>query len=443
MRWFLLPAAFLSAAALGDAGYLGSVVQGPVPLAGTETEVRMLAQDVLIRVNRNTYDITGCFLFYSPRDEGDIYMYFPVDVVTPFVGSLYSALDPEEFVDRVGVSVDGRETEVFPLFIDEWEPDPGIPAAWDSIRTLMVPLFPDEPAPGDPFYATRVPSLAILTGSMDGIDSIIPAFDFQALNAAWEVGFEAGDTVLVEYRVTGQMTRDYDETYGILCYPLQTGSTWAGSIGAGRVTVVPEDPAEMDQIAFAAGIMLPPPAMEHPLVFQPLTAVAERPGFDETRLSDLAGCGFEGGMVWSFTDFEPGVAPTGWRGLYPGLGDMYGGEADSLMLWQTGESDTKPSGWAGSFIYLFLADERPSELTVIAVDGLPLRKSPSPAAVEIVDLPMTTQLYVRAWLGGWARVEATLYDYLSGEDKGSFTGWIELEAWDQEGLMIPAALPML
>lgn len=443
MRWSILSAVLLPYIALGDAGYLGSVVQGPVPLSGHGTEVRMLAQDVLILVDRTAFEITGCFLFYSPGDEGPIHMYFPVDVVTPFIGCLYSALEPGRFIERVSVSVDGTETEVFPLFIDEWEPDPEDPVDWERVRELTLPLSPDEPAPGEPFYATRIPTMAVLTGSTDEIDSLFPAFEFQAMNAAWEVGFGAGDTVLVEYHVTGDMTMDYFETMSMLCYPLQTGSTWAGSIGEGRVIVVPADSGKLEQMTFSAGVMLPPPERESPLVFRPLQAVSDRPGFAGSRLSQLAGCSFDGGIVWSFADFEPEVAPTGWRGLYPGLGDMYGAEADSLMMWRYGESDVKPTGWAGSFIYLYLADQRPSDLTVIAVDGIPMLESPCETAGEIVNLPMTTQLSVRAWRGSWARVEATLYEYLTGVETESFTGWIDVDRTGPEGLTPPGVLPML
>lgn len=101
--------------AIGDAGHLGSLAQGPVPLAGVSTSVEMLCQDVLIEVGRSDYRITGDFLFHSPDDEGDVYMYFPVDVITPFISALYSTMRADELIERVSVTVNGRETEVFPL----------------------------------------------------------------------------------------------------------------------------------------------------------------------------------------------------------------------------------------------------------------------------------------------------------------------------------------
>lgn len=111
---------------------------------------------------------------------------------------------------------------------------------------VLRPLYLEEPGPGEPACFTRMPSLGEVTG---------------------KVNFRAGDTLLVEYAVTGRMTGEYESTKAILCCPLQTGSTWAGNIGSGRVTVVPSDGTGGEQITFAAGVMMPPPARRSSFIY--------------------------------------------------------------------------------------------------------------------------------------------------------------------------------
>lgn len=434
---FLLPLA-----AIGDAGNLGSVAQGPVPLAVVSTSVEMLCQDVLIEAGRSDYRITGDFLFHSPNDEGDVYMYFPVDVITPFISALYSAMLAEDLLERVSVTVNGRETEVFPLVIAQWRTDPETGLTWDRALELMRPLYREEPGPGEPAYFTRMPSLAEFTGSEDPIDSMYPVLEGQAVIAAWKVDFRAGDTTLVEYAVTGTMTTDYDSTKAILCYPLQTGSTWAGNIGRGRVTVVPSDVTDGEQITFAAGVMMPPPERRSSFVFHPLEEVARTPWYGGTLLSVFAGRSFEAGYEWNFSDFEPEVASTGWRALYPGLGDMYGMITDSVLRWREGELESRPAGWGGSFIYLYLADHRPKGLTVISAEGLPLRDSPRAGAAVLTVLPVTAWMEVEEWREGWIFVNAKVPGCF-GDDAGEYAGWVEVEQTGDEGLVLPTVLPML
>jgi len=440
MRLFLLPAIILWTAVFGDAGYLGSAVQGPVPVPGIGTVVRMLAEDVLIQIDRSGYSLTGDFLFLSPINEGTAYMYFPVDVITPFLSALYSSLQPLDLLRNVSVSVNGETVEVFPLFVVQWNPDSESGLTWETVQELMLPLFPDEPVSGQPLYLTRMPSYAMLTGSENVLDSICPAINCQAVNAAWMVEFGESDTILVEYSVSGRMTSDYDTTMATLCYPLQTGSTWSGAIGRGRITVVP---GEMEQIAFSSGVMMPPSEMVTQFVFEPLQEFADHPHFEETSLSNLSGNSFNKAIVWNFLDFEPAAAPTGWRAFYPGLGDMYGMVTDSIIQWTNGESGLKPAGWTGSYIYICLADQKPKGLTVISIDGLPLRDSPTLDARQIVSLPVTSWLSVLEWRDNWVLVETELSGYLAGENAGRYTGWIQLNTTGENGLVVPSALPML
>ena len=426
---------------LADAGYLGSVIQGPVPLGDT-TAVELLCQDVLIEAGRSRYRITGDFLFASKEREERVYMYFPVDVMTPFISALYSAIEPAQFIDRVEVSVNGEPEEVFPLFVVDWDPQTLSPLEWEEARELMRPLNPEEPEAGQPAYLTRMPSYAEITGSSSPMDSMYPAFHVQAMHAAWIVEADAEDTLLVEYRVTGDMTMDYEATMAVLCYPLQTGSTWAGRIGRGRVTAVPLDTAGFERITFAAGVLLPEPTVETPLELEPLEEIAAHPAFESSKLAGISRREYQGGFVWSFSNFEPRVAPTGWRALHPGLGDMYAMVSDSVLRWMQGESDTRPLGWAGSYVYLYLAAEPPRGLLVISVDGLPLRAEPSSDATLLAMLPVTTPLRVSRWNGDWALVDASVPEHLS-ETAGEYSGWVNLMRTDGEGLVVPTALPML
>jgi len=121
---------------------------------------------------------------------------------------------------------------------------------------------------------------------------------------------------------------------------------------------------------------------------------------------------------------------------------MYAMVSDSVLRWMQGESDTRPLGWAGSYVYLYLAAEPPRGLLVISVDGLPLRAEPSSDATLLAMLPVTTPLRVSRWNGDWALVDASVPEHLS-ETAGEYSGWVNLMRTDGEGLVVPTALPML
>ncbi len=445
MRRILLISFLLSVAVYGDVGYLGSVVQGPVPLGGGKaTAVRMLGQDVLIQVDRSTYELTGDFLFFSPNNEGEVFMYFPVDIATPIVTvTLYSVLEPDNLLRSVSVTVDGREVEVFPLFVDTWNPDSDPEVSWEQVVDTMDPFYTDEPDPGQTIYLRRMPTHGELGVSCNEWKIDNPVFNVQSVNAAWKVDCRAGDTLLVEYAVTGDMTTDVAMTHAILCYPLQTGSTWSGSIDRGRVTVVPGQSADMEQITFATGVRMPSPTRSDTFEFSPQEGLRDHPDFGKTRLSSMTDTLFNGALIWEFSDFKPAQVPTGWRAFYPGLGDMFALMADSVEQWLEGLSERKPSGWSGSFIYLYLSDEIPEHLLVISIDGLPLRSSPDPDAPELFNLPVSTGLQVLEWRDDWVLVEAYVHRQLAGEDAGEYRGWVNLTPTDEEGMVLPSAIPLI
>lgn len=442
MRRLLIATLLIPAASGGDAGILGSVVRGPSALSDHGPDVRMLAQDVIISVDRHGYEITGCFLLHSPSEEGTVFMYFPVDVVTPFSAMLYSSTEPDALIGRVDVTVDGVDADVFPLFVCEWDPK-GEPAlSWDSVRSMTRPLFPDEPEPGGPFYATRIPTCGEVTGTSDGWNSDVPGIQSSALNAAWSAGFGADDTVLVEYHVTGDMTIDYDSTFSILCYPLQTGSTWEGSIGRGRVTVVSSGHGGAGGITFITGSMLPAAVELTFADFEPLPEIEGHDAYPLTRLSSLAGSRFPGGYEWSFSDFEPSAVPEGWQGLFPGLGNIFASVRDSAIEWRASGSD-RSQGWGGSFIYAYLSDAPPERLTVIDLEGVPLMDSPGGDAAVTAVMEAGTSLAVIEMRGSQARVACDRCLLVTGAETGPLSGWIELFRTGWDGLTRPAALPML
>lgn len=442
MLRFLLAIA-MPAAVFADAGYLGSVAQGPVPAGRESTHVRMVCQDVLIEVGENTYSITGDFLFASEADEGPVYMYFPLDVLTPFVGALYSAMEPEDLLRRVSVTVDGERAEVFALMVCEWDPAYMPPADWKRVVELLEPLSEERPEAGRPLYVRRMVGERELSGSPRGDDSAHPALRCQSVNAAWIAEAPPGDTVLVECVVTGNMSTDYFGERAILCYPLQTGSSWSGPIGRGRVTVVTADSIPMSSMVYTTGVMMPPESRPTPFQYMPLPQISRHPAFPGSRLARLEGRAYGGALVWSFRDFEPALAPTGWRALHPGLGDMYGLVADSVGSWRSGDIERRPAAWAGSYVYIYLSNDQPEGLSVISVDGLPLRRSPEEGAEALAVLPVSTGLNLLERRGSWLRVRARVDEPLGGGSAGERTGWVNLRRIGEEGLVLPSALPLL
>ena len=416
-----------------DAGYLGSVAQGPVPLEA-ETSVEMVCEDVVILYDRSEYTITADFLFSAGSSAEEVYMYFPVDVTTPFISHMYSALEAERLLQRVHVTVNGIPAEVFPLFVDTYEGSfPGL--SWEEVAASTDPLFGTEPDRGGPFYYTSMPSAEELGGGED----YIPALGIDAVNAGWRVHLQPKDTVLVECVITGSMTTDYEDTWSYLCYPLQTGGTWAGDIGRGRITAVHQTP-HMETLAI--GVSMPPPEQRESEVFEPLEEIEAHSAFSETELSRFSGRVLTEAAVWEFRDFEPRTASTGWRSLHPGLGDMQIMTGDSVYDWINEYTDVRPFGWSGSYIYLYGGGTMPEHLNVISVEGIPLYSSPSRGSRVVVNLPYYSGLTPLEWSGGWVKTDARVDNYPCSDSEGEYTGWVELNEVKDE-LVQPVALPML
>lgn len=298
-----------------------------------------------------------------------------------------------------------------------------------------APLYHREPELGGPFYYTRMPG----ANDLGEGDDYIPALGVDAVNAGWRVDLQPEGTALVECIVTGSMTTDYEMTWSYMCYPLQTGSSWAGSIGEGRVTTVPQTP-HMETLPI--GVSMPPPEHLESAVFEPLEEFASHSAFSETELSKMCDEVLEEGTVWEFNDFEPRTPSTGWRALHPGLGDMYVTVSDSVYDWINKYTSVEPFGWSGSYIFLYSGENMPKHLNVIGVEGIPLYSSPREGSEIVVHLPCYSRLNPLEWNGGWVKTEARIYEYPSGENEGRYTGWVELNEV-KDGLVQPVALPML
>ncbi|MCX7022215.1 MAG: hypothetical protein NTW26_08105 [bacterium] len=111
----------LAAAALGDAGYLGSITSGASPI-GEHPAVAMTAEDVVIELQREHVDyedwssevygatVTADFLFTNTGGADTVYMYIPHSVMTVFVSYLYDAEDMETPLENPRVLVDGTSS---------------------------------------------------------------------------------------------------------------------------------------------------------------------------------------------------------------------------------------------------------------------------------------------------------------------------------------------
>jgi hypothetical protein len=340
LGFFLLLTGFSEA----DMGYFASIAQNPVPagVPGWHPSIEMTAEDVLIQLGyRGQARITADFLFTNRGEAETVVMYFPVTVMNPQISALWSLEDISYPLDTPIVTVDGEAAEVFPLLRSRWYPETGF-LTWEDIEKFATPLTASEPDTGETFFYIMDPSCwGNLT--MDFISELdtpdIMAMEADAMMAAWAVEFEEGQQVLVEYSLDFTMSSYYEEYEYTLFYPLYTGTGWAGAIGRGRITVVPERQSgdwnsrpEFESISMPDGQRLESHFLE------PLEEMTAMFSWDKTLLSEFTNSTYYRALLWEFENFEPVITRSVWFDFYPfpeGSDEfwmeMYLDEGDSVM----------------------------------------------------------------------------------------------------------------
>jgi hypothetical protein len=399
-----------------DAGFLGSLTQGPSPAAG-ETGIRMAAEDVFIRLeDSSTALVRAAFLFQADSAES-VLMCYPVEVLSPF-HSLYDAASPGDPSgsapgSEVGVLLDGSPARTFLLVqCRHWDDDVAGEAG------LIDRYGWDGPSLGDSgcFLIERPP----MSDSSAAWAAIGRA---EAILVCWEVTFDSGGSRLVEIEDSIRPTSDYSMRLNRITYPLVTGRSWNGTIGAGRISVTGTPGFRWHSLAWAAGVLLPPPSDVDRFVPSPV------PGLEgSTLLAPMLGTDLGRAIVWEFKDFEP---ETGSRDLFTYFPDI----GDFGLLADGGESGgmCERSLWESSFVYLFLGPQQPHVFYSIRSGGLGIFDSPG--GTMLAEVPPGTYMRVLDRSGDWARICYTTGD---GEEA---EGWFEMHPVGGSGLVEPSAMP--
>jgi hypothetical protein len=430
----------LAAAALGDAGYLGSVSSGASPI-GEHPHIEMTAEEVVVELRSEEVEyedwsarryyatVTADFLFTNEGDAETVYMYIPHTVMTLFVSVLYEAVEMEAPVENPRVSVDGEPVEVHKLCVGPFDPDWVGDRSWEEFVELSRPLFGEKPEEGEPFYFTNY-----FTGTEMYWDEISHPAD--ALLAYWEAPFEAGETVLVEYVQEYYLTSDYGEQVFRLTYPLFTGAGWRGDIDLGRVTVVPGENCDWSDLRYYTGLHLPLPEEEEDRRLEVCDGIAAHAAFEKCRLAAYDGEEYERALVWEFSDYEPHPGQLNSCSLYPDIGDL---GTYQFMLhddYEAGLEESYDNPWDYSMIYLYLGDFLPTYFFAVNTEGVPLFDSPGGEELG-ARIGFTRGAQVSDWEGNWIKVS-----WRDWESERSGEGWANLLPLDEDWTVVPSLLPV-
>ncbi len=440
-RLKVLPILIFVVGALGDAGYLGSITAGASPI-GEHPSIEMTAEEVVIELrsedvvyedwSTTRYDatITADFLFTNTGEEDTVYMHIPYSVMTIFVSVLYGAVEMEEPLENPRVLVDGEPVEVRKLCVGPFDSDWSGDGTWEEFVELSQPLFREKPDEGEPFYFTRY-----FTDSETHWDAISHRAD--ALLAYWEVPFEAGETKLVEYVQEYSLTSDYGEQVFRLTYPLFTGAGWHGDIGYGRVSVVPGEGCDWNDLRYYVGLHLPLPEEEEDHRLEVFDAIADHAAFGKCDLAGYDGGEYERALVWEFSDYEPHPGQLNSYALYPDIGDIGTYQYMLHEDYEAGFEESYDNPWNYSMIYLYLGKHPPGYFFAVETEGVPLHNSPGGDPLDDARIGFTRRAVISEWEGNW--VKTTSHDW---ETETTVEGWANLLPLDEDWLVMLGLLPL-
>lgn len=418
-------ALLLAGLAAGDAGYMGSLLPGPSPaLPGApSTDIGMVAEDVFLELLPDgRAALTGSFLFAGEGSGSPVLMAFPFEISTVFSPPGYAVSDGETDQPRgfdLVVEVNGERVEPFVLVqvtMDKGDLGSGFSAFLDRY---------------DYFTDDRARGMTRLVIPPDSGDSLVYDFDFanraDAVLACWPVSVPSGDTVLVEIRTTGRLTSDYSENLFRLSYPLVTGASWAGTIGRGRICLVPGEGFDWNTLQWYTGVCMPTSATYEDWL---PGLLPEFVGFAPELIREVTGREYTDAVVWEFSDFEPVAGRRDTYTFFPDFGDIY-------ALVQTAWEDGDPiQPWRSSFVYAFVGPQAPTDFTVVSGTGLDLFDGCFRGAGTVGTVSPGSVLGVLETCGGWMRLSCEGY-----LDRPSLEGWFLPGLPGSDGIVEPELMP--
>jgi hypothetical protein len=312
-------------------GYFGSITQNPVPAGdlSSHPSIGLTCEDVFIELfPGGDARLTAAFLFHNGGPADDVMMYFPVSVMVPTISVLWSMDDLTDPLGSPTVTVDGSPVEVRPMLAAIWQ-DGYMDRGWEELAET-VDLLGAAPSDSGTFFFTVDPGYWESLDMMERISTdSLPDLDLFVLgagssNALWTVHFDEGADVLVEYTMLLTLRHDWEEEWYSLTYPLFTGASWAGSIGSGRITVVPSRGLSLSDITTWSSYSMPEARVEENMAYLGMPELECHPSYQGSMMEAATGVTLPEALVWEFADFEPVVSPSGWMYYFedPMAGDM-------------------------------------------------------------------------------------------------------------------------
>lgn len=341
----------LCGASSADMGYFGSITQNPVPLGElpTHPRVELTCQDVFIELFRGgDARLTASFLFHNSGSAEEVMMYFPVSVMVPTISVLWSMEDLSDPLTSPVVTVDGSPVEVRPMLSANWS-STWSDRWWEGLEDSLSLVLPPPADSGtvfftvDPGYWTDLDLLERSLADSCGALDLAVLGEVRSSHALWTVHFDEGADVLVEYTMVLTLRHDPEVDWYSLSYPLCTGASWAGSIGSGRIVIVPSRGLTLADVTEWSSVSMPEGSAEEDLEYLPMSEIEAHPSFRGSLSERATRVVLPEALVWEFRDLEPVVSPMGWIYYYEDPEGSAARNEMDLMSW-----DQAPPEWPSS-----------------------------------------------------------------------------------------------
>lgn len=414
---------------MADAGYLGSVIQNPAPAITLDKypDITLENEEVVIELHPEHAKVTAGFLFTNGDEEQAVVMYLPLAIKTIFTSALYAEFG--DYKDSLTVLINGEAVETEGLYHSYYHPD--YPARtsldWESFKGLLGVINSKEPQEGEPLYFRKYYPDEDHPTYDDHYN--YPLYSAHTLSASWPVHFNPHETKTVTCIYDYELTQDYGASTGRFAFPLYTGAFWAGTIGEGKIYVIPGDDFQWQDIRWVAGFHMPE--------VQELTDVKL-----DVALRGYSQKLYSHALLWSFTDFEPTKMDYGHLAFYPDIG--------SLGVYPYGESgEHLPESLIGSLIYILTSPfYQVDTFQVLAPNGVTFYQEPDVNAKPVQGkekLLFLDTIKLMETEGDW--MKAGIFDpfYEDGEWQSElkYSGWVNLQEKDTDGLILPTLIPLI
>lgn len=438
---FLIVSGLSSSLIYSDAGYLGSVSSGPSPVILKEdsVSVEMSYEDVLIIISEDTgiysAELKCLFVFNDIETNSEVIMAFPLSIRTPFYPIYYDFIEMDGSDDNgqkmdFSVTIDGLDAAPEIVFCSFYDNSIKNGMSWEDFSAAIKVLNENEPEDGEIIYYKEI---------FFPEDRSYPIMEPVSVLACWKVDFMKNRPRLVEFSQSYTLTSDYNDKVFRLSYPLFTGSSWANSIGQGKISVVFEDVESQSALKYYCGSLLPlPEVYEKEYFAEPLKGVYDNFFFRTSDSRSYFNKNYYGAIVWNFSDLEPTPSNFRFQSYYLDIGDvgaeLYGMASDN------GAESLSGVGipWCISYIYVVFGSYRPDGFYVIDHTGVDFFDNPQLSGDPIFKAPIFS--FARLIEEG---NNSSKFAVRFSETEYNDTGYANIYLLDENKLLRPLMVPYI